>query len=175
MPQNNIVLMTLGTWETTNLLNNQAEIGASRLFVHIVCDSPKGGIRAGSGMEHYLCPVDDPATPQNEEQLKYPLFPGRFEADLNLPTGYKGADGADAYTRNLVVVENLHPTVDQNFTRVWYVSGTGGSVTDDDEITEQLLELYLELDYPQNIVRGYLRIYKKPLLGSDSEIAVTLM
>ncbi|HEY3331203.1 MAG TPA: hypothetical protein VGK19_14335 [Capsulimonadaceae bacterium] len=175
MPLNNIVLMTMGTWETTNLLNNQTEIGASRVFVHIVCDSEKGGIRAGSGMEHYLSPIDDEATPQNEELLKYPLMPGRFEADINIPTGAKSADGSPIYTRNLVVVENTHPTVDQNFTRVWYVSGSGGSVTDDDEITEQLLELYLELDYPQNITRGYLRIYKKPLLGGDSELSVNLL
>ncbi len=175
MPLNNIVLMTFGTWESTNLLNNQEEVGAARLFLHIVCDSDRGGIRAGSGMEHYLSPLDDPSTPIDEETLKYPLFPGRFEADLSVPTGVKNADGSLVYSHNLIAVENTHPTINQDYTRVWYAGGTGGSVSDDDEVTDQLLELYLELDYPQNIVRGYIRIYKKPLLGSDSELAVTLL
>ena len=175
MPVNNVILMTLGTWETTNLLNNEAEVGASRLFLHIVCDSPRGGIQGGSGMEHYITPFDESGATQGAGGVKYPLFPGRFEADLNIPSGTKNADGSTAYSRNLVVVENTHPTVNMDYTRVWFISGSGGSVSDDDEVTDQLLELYLELDYPQNIVRGYIRIYKRPVFGRDSELAVTLM
>ncbi|MDR3706997.1 MAG: hypothetical protein P4L33_01755 [Capsulimonadaceae bacterium] len=176
MPLTNIILMTLGTWETTNLLNNQEEVAASRLFVHIVCDSERGGIRGGSGMEHYVVPDrDDAAAAAASDDEKFPLFPGRFEADLNIPSGATNPDGTPAYSRNLVVVENTHPVVNQDFTRVWFLSGSGGSVTDDDEVTDQLLELYIELDYPRNIVRGFIRLYKKPLLGGDSELAVTLM
>jgi hypothetical protein len=175
MPTNNVVLMTLGSWETTNLLNNQEEIATSRLFIHIVCDSQKGGIRYGSSMEHSISPIDDPDAPENQESLTYPIFPGRFEADLNIPTGSVNSDGSPIYTRNLVVVENTHPTVNQDFTRVWYSSGQGGSVSEDDEVTDSLLEFYLQLDYPQNIVQGYIRIYKKPLFGGDSEIAVSLL
>jgi len=167
--------MTFGSWESTNLLNNQEEVAASRLFIHIECDSLQGGIKHGSAMEHYLSPMDDPSTPENEEDLTYPLFPGRIEADLNVPTGSVGADGQPVYTRNLVVVENLHPTVNQDFTRVWFASGSGGSISDDDEVTDSLLELFLQLDYPQNIVQGYLRLYKRPLFGGDSEIAITLL
>lgn len=174
MPANNIILMTLGSWETTNLLNNDQEIAASRLFLQIVCDSERGGIAGGSAMEHSVVLLDESGAPADDGQ-RYPLFPGRFEADLNIPTGAKNPDGAPVYSRNLVVVENAHPTVNMDYTRVWFASGSGGSVTQDDEVTEQLLELYIELDYPQNIVRGYIRLYKHPILGRDSELAITLL
>jgi len=175
MPLNNVILMTMGTWETTNLLNNQEEVAASRLFLHILCDSERGGILNGSGMEHYVSPFDESGATQVGEIPQYPLFPGRFEADLNIPTGSKNPDGSPVYTRNLVVVENSHPTVNMDYTRVWLVSGSGGSVSDDDEVTQNLLEFYIELDYPQNITRAYIRIYKRPLLGRDSELALTLL
>jgi hypothetical protein len=175
MPLNNVILMTQGSWETTNLLNNEQEVAASRLFLHILCDSEKGGIKGGSGMEHYVCPVDDPDAVQPAEPTKYPLFPGRFEADLSVPTGSNNADGSPGYSRNLVVVENSDPTVSMGSTRVWLLSGTGGIVTDDDEVTDQLLELYLELDYPQNIARGYVRIYKRARPGEATGPAITIL
>jgi hypothetical protein len=175
MPLNNIILMTFGSWEKTNLLNNNEEVLASRLFLHITCDSMQGGIKYGSDIEHFVTPSDDPDTTENEETVNYPLFPGRFEADLNIPTGGTNIDGTPTYMRNLVVVENSHPDVSQDFTRVWYQSGSGGTISDDDEVTDSLLELLLQLDYPNNIVRGYIRLYKRPLLGGDSEILVNLM
>jgi len=174
MPVNNIVLMTFGSWESTDLLNNQVEVSASRLFLQIICDSAIGGIKAGSSMEHYVAPFDDASQAAPEQLPRFPLFPGRFEADLNVPTGLTDSNGQPTYTRNLVVVENTHPTVNQDFTRIWLNNGDG-SVTDDDEVTDTVLEFYLELDYPKNIVNSYIRIYKKPLLGGDSEIAITLL
>ena len=170
---NNLLLMTFGTWESTELRNNGTEeIGASCLVVHIACDTP--GRSRGSGwtgigvgqMDAWLSPTDDPNTPQNEEEQAYAIFPGRFEADINIPDG-TDLDGKPQYRRNVVIVENDHPNMDMDYTRVTW---------NDDDITDSLLEFYLVIDSREGgEVRSFLRIAKNALIGFDKELHVNII
>jgi len=139
MPQTSLLFSTFGTWDNTNLVNNGTdEIDAARLFIHLITDG-RHGVRNGGEITAYV-------TTQDALDQQVGLIPGRFEADIHSP----------ACGENNIVIENYDPTAEF---RALQVTFNGLDVTD------TVHELYLEVDYPQNIVSGYLRLVKRHLLG----------
>ena len=149
MAQPNLLLSTYGDWERTQLLNNGTEeVNASRLFLQLTIDD-RGGVRAGGGLTAYVTPLDGSGA-------EFGIVPGRFEADIHSPN----------YGDNNIVVENLHPTADFDSTRVWF-NGV--------EATEQIYDLYVEIDYPQNIATVYLKLLKGSWWRGNVETDITLL
>lgn len=131
----NYLFNTGGSWETTYLLNHGQEVATDRLFLQITVERNALDRRIGGEMTAYVDIAGSGG--------RVAVFPGRLEID--------------APGHNLVV-ENIHPRVQFDQTRVWY---------EQVEITEQVFEVFVEVDSPQNNVQGFVTLFKGRLIGPD--------
>jgi hypothetical protein len=143
-------LETLGDWDTTTLYQDRGqgkmEISASRFYLRLRAGRDEegeivgGGIALGGDMEGHIVPLDESGEPA-DHQLG--LFPGRVEMRL--------------LTERLVV-ENDHPDLVWSATRVWI---------NEQERTSDIVDVLVEIDYPEDLQMATYAVYKRRLLGTD--------
>lgn len=139
---NDVVFSTGGDWDSTTLYNNGQEVLANRMFVQLQCGRDADGepMRGGvtTGGE-----ISAFVNTQDNPSFEQPIFPGRLV--VRVP-------------RHEVVVENTHPSFLFETTQVWF---------DQQDVTESILDLYLDVDAVNNVVQGQITIYKPHLLAAD--------
>ena len=149
MAHTNLLLVTYGSWDKTNLIiNGKDEIDAAKLLIRLTTDN-RGGIAAGGEMHAHITPQDDP-------NAQYGIFPGRFELDAHSPQ----------FGDSNVVIENQNPTVDFDATQVWF---------NEMEITDQVYELFIEFNYPADTATAYLKLLKGSWWRGNTETDITLL
>ena len=139
---NHVVFTTGGDWDSTTLANNNQEVLACQLFVQLVAGRDDWGNPCDGGLADGGEMVAYVRT-QDDPGREIGLFPGRVE--LNSP-GHQ------------LFVENTHPAFAIEFTRVWY-NGR--------EVTDQVVELYYDVNADENEVKAYLTLYRAHWLSAD--------
>ena len=147
---NNMIFATGGDWDSTTLFNNGQEVLASRLLVDIQAGRDEWGNPCAGGIG---CGGEAVAlvNPQDNPGREIGVFPGRLE--LTAP-GHQ------------IVIENTHPAFEFEFTRVWY-NGR--------DVTEQVVDLYYEINALDNIVKAYITIYRPHWLSADEVATYTIL
>ncbi len=142
---------TEGDWDSTTLHLNGMEIAADRLVVELRAgrddfdDEPtSGGVRQGADLTAYVTPSDTPEEPQD-------LLPGRITCEF------------PGYT---VILENTHPEVFADQTRVW-LNGR--------EITRAVVDVLRDINAPESDARAYVSEYKDRFLLRDELITHTIL
>ena len=138
---NNVVFRTQGDWDSTTLYNNNEEVLADELFVELHAGRDAYGNPDRGGVSD-SGEVTAFLRLQNDPQ-EVPIFPGRLQ--ITFP-GHE------------IVIENTHPTFAFEFTRVWY-NGR--------DATENVVDVYVDVNAPDNIVKAYITLYKPHWLTSD--------
>jgi hypothetical protein len=140
---------TDGDWDTTTLHLNGMELAADRLYIELRAgrddwdgELTGGGVLQGAELTAY---VDE----QDGEALD--LLPGRITCEF------------PGYT---VVLENLHPEVLTDHTRVW-LNGR--------ELTRAVVDLLIDINAPESDVRAYVSEYKDRFLLRDELITHTIL
>ncbi len=147
---NDMTFETGGDWVSTTLYNNGVEVPAAQLYVELragrdAWDNPiQGGIYNGTELTALVRPQNDP-----EDALD--ILPGRLS--LTFP-GHS------------VVLENYHPMVDPQATRVWY---------NGEEITNRVVDVYVDVNALSDEVKAFLTVYKTHWLAADEAITYTIV
>lgn len=137
-----MVFSTGGDWDSTTLYNNGQEVMASQLFVEMHAGRDDFGNPNRGGVQDGG-EIDAIVRPQDNPQTQLGIFPGRLE--MNFPG-------------HTLVVENTHPAFAFEFTRIWY-NGV--------DVTNNLVDLLVNIDADQNIVQAYITLYKPHWLSAD--------
>ncbi len=147
---NQVVFKTEGDWDSTTLTCNGRDWPAAQMLVQIEAGrdeygSPaRGGVRDGGQMSAVVRSQDNP----DQEQA---IFPGTLQ--MNFP-GHE------------VVVENVHPNFDFEFTRVLY---------NQRDVTEQIVDLTVNIDAVNNEVQAVITLYRPHWLGADEVATITIL
>jgi hypothetical protein len=140
-----MIFRTGGDWDSTTLWFNGEELLANQLYVELHAGHDEYGEPADGGVGlggDLTAFVRTQADPDRE----LGVFPGRLEM---------------LFPQHNVTIENTHPGFAFEFTRVWY---NGHDVTDD------VIELIVNVDAPNNEVRAYITVYRSHWIAAD-EIA----
>lgn len=137
-----MVFNTGGDWETTTLFNNGEEVLAAQMFVEIQTGRDDFGDPTAGGIENGG-EITAIVRPEDNPDDQVGIFPGRLE--LNFPG-------------HTIVLENTHPTFMFEFTRVWY-NGR--------DVTQNLLDLYVDINAVDNVVKAYITLYKPHWIAAD--------
>jgi len=147
---NDVVFKTGGDWDSTTLTNNGKEVPANRLIVDAQTGRDEFGEPDAGGVSlggEMTAYIESQATP--DEQT--PVFPGRLV--IRVPN-------------HEVVVENNHPQFLFEVTQVWL---------DQQNVTNNLLDLHLEIDAVNNNVSGYITLYKSHFFSADEVATINLL
>jgi hypothetical protein len=147
---NDVVFSTGGDWDSTKLFNNNQEVMANRLYVDMVTGrnefgDPDAGGISNGGEITAYIETQDAAGDQT------PIFPGRLV--IRVPN-------------HEVVIENKHPQFIFESTIVW---------VDQQDVSNNLLDLRLDIDAVNNNVQGYVSLYKSHFFSSDEVATITLL
>lgn len=147
---NNVVFSTGGDWDSTTLHNNGVEVAAAQLFVelHAGRDEYGDARRGGVNLGGEMTAI---IRPQDDPSQEIGIFPGRLA--LQFPA-------------HQVIVENQNPAFAFEFTRVWM---------DGRDITDSVLDLYVDVNAVDNVVKAYAVIYKPHWFGSDEVATFNLL
>ncbi len=139
---NNVVFNTGGDWDNTTLYNNGAEWLAAQLFVELHAGRNDFGDpdNGGVALGGEMTAI---VRPQENPQEQIGIFPGRLE--MNFP-GHS------------LVMENTNPMFAFEFTRVWY---------NGQDVTNNILDVYVDINAVDNVVKAYVTIYKPHWLAAD--------
>lgn len=139
---NNMEFKTGGDWDSTTLFNNGTEVMAAQLFVelHAGRDGYGDPNRGGVADGGEITAI---VRPQDDPEQQIGIFPGRL--DLIFP-GHQ------------ITIENVHPAFAFEFTRVWY-NGR--------DVTNNVVDIYVDINATDNVVKAYITLYKAHWLGSD--------
>ncbi len=147
---NDMTFQTGGDWSSTTLYNNGVEVLAAQLFVQILAgrdewDNPiRGGIYDGTDLTALVRPQQDP-------DQAWDILPGRVT--LTFPG-------------HAVVVENYHPMVDPDATRVWY---------NGQDVTDRVVDVYVDVNALDDVVKAYITVYKPHWIRTDEVITYTIV
>ena len=147
---NYFIFNTGGDWDTTSLYLNGEEFQASRLYLRFETGRDYDGEPRKGGLQNggqATCY----AIPQQSGAGEWALFPGKI--DLEFPT-------------HKVTLENDNPTFAIEMTRVWL---------DGQEVSEELLDLEIDINAIDNQVSAYLTLFKPHLFGADEVATHTLL
>jgi hypothetical protein len=89
--------------------------------------------------------------PQDDPTQQMGIFPGRLE--MNFPG-------------HTIIIENVHPMFAFEFTRVWY-NGV--------DATNNVVDIYVDINAVDNVVKAYLTLYKPHWLTSDEVATYTIL
>ncbi|HWD39831.1 MAG TPA: hypothetical protein VG944_13360 [Fimbriimonas sp.] len=142
---NYFIFNTGGDWDSTTLYNNGEEFMANQLFIQLNTYRDMDGrpMRGGIGNGGEITAY---VQPQDDNAGQYAIFPGKI--DLECPT-------------HKLTLENTSPMFAFEFTRV---------VLDNVDISDQVVDVEVNIDAINNEVSGYVTVYKPHFLGAD-EIA----
>ncbi|MBC8104870.1 MAG: hypothetical protein H7Z41_20030 [Cytophagales bacterium] len=147
---NDMIFHTEGDWDSTTLSNNGAEVLAAQLFVELRAgrddfgNPMDGGIFEGADLAALVRPQSDPEFPID-------VLPGRLT--LQVPG-------------HTVVLENYHPLVELDQTRVWH---------NGEEVTERVVDLYVDINALDDVAQAFLTVYKPRWIRRDEVITFTLL
>ncbi len=147
---NDMVFHTQGDWDSTTLFNNGMEVAAAQLFVELRAgrddfgNPMDGGIFEGADLSALVRPQEAPDDP-------FDVLPGRLTLE------------APGHT---IILENYHPHVELDQTRVWY---------NGEEVTERVVDLYVDINALDDVVQAFLTVYKPRWIRRDEVITYTLL
>lgn len=141
--------MTGGDWDTTTLYRDGEEFLASQLYIDLKTMRDEYGETLRGGIENGG-EMTAFVVPQDTDQ-QVAIFPGKI--DLDFPT-------------HKVVIENSTPNFAIEFTRVWL---------DNNDITDQVVEMIVNIDAVNNEVSAYVIVRKPHFFGSDEVATYTLL
>lgn len=147
---NDVVFKTGGDWDSTTLFNNGQEVPANRLFVDAQTGRNDYGEPDTGGVNlggDMTAYIEAQDTPSEQT----PIFPGRLV--IRVPN-------------HEVVVENTHPQFLFEATQVWL---------DQQDVSNNLLELHLDVDAVNNNVQAYISLYKAHFFSADEVATVNLL
>lgn len=147
---NDMTFQTSGDWSNTTLYNNGVEVSAAQLFVEIRAgrdewDNPvQGGIYDGTDLTAIVRPQQDP-------DEAWDILPGKLTLD---------------FPGHTLVVENYHPMVEFDATRVWY---------NGQDITNRVVDIYVDVNAMDDIVKAFVTVYKPHWISTDEVITYTIV
>ena len=147
---NYFIFNTGGDWDTTSLYLNGEEFQANRLYLKFETGRDYDGEPRRGGLQNggeATCY----ALPQQGGAGEWALFPGKI--DLEFPT-------------HKVTIENNNPTFAIEMTRVWL---------DGQEVSDELLDLEIDINAIDNQVTAYLTLFRPHLFGADEVATHTLL
>lgn len=147
---NYFIFSTGGDWDSTSLYNNGQEFLANQLYISLSTGRDLDGspMRGGLGNGGSMTAY---VLPQEDNAGEFAIFPGKI--DLEVPT-------------HKVTVENTSPQFAIEFTRVWL---------DGNDVTDQVVDLEINVDAVNNQVSGYITIYVHHFLASDEVATYNLL
>ncbi|MBI2301201.1 MAG: hypothetical protein HYU66_20015 [Armatimonadetes bacterium] len=139
---NHVVFRTGGDWDSTTLFNNDEEVMAVQLYVELHAGRDIDGepCKGGIGLGGEISAF---VRTQDEPDKENGIFPGRLE--LICPG-------------HTIGIENTHPGFDFGFTRVWH-NGV--------EVTDEVMDVVVDINAADNIVKVYLTLFKAHWLAAD--------
>ena len=146
---NYFIFNTGGDWDSTSLYLNGEEFPANRLYLKFETGRDYDGDPRRGGLENGG-EASCFALPQQSGAGEWALFPGKI--DLEFPT-------------HKVTIQNETPTFAIEMTRVWL---------DGHDVSNELLDLEIDIDAIENRVSAYLTLFKPHMFGAD-EIATTTL
>lgn len=147
---NDMIFQTGGDWENTTLYNNGVEVPAAQLFVELRAgrdeyDNPvQGGIYDGTDFTAIVRTQDNP-------EAALDILPGKLT--LTFP-GHQ------------IVLENYHPMVALDSTRVWY---------NGQDITNRVVDVYVDVNAQDDSVKAFVTVYKPHFISTDEVITYTIV
>lgn len=147
---NDFHFRTGGDWDSTTLYNNGREVPAAQLYIELRAGRDEwgnpvsGGIFEGADLSALIRPADNPMAP-------FDILPGRIALDF---PGYS------------LVLENFHPGVYLESTRVW-MNGR--------DITDEVIDLYVDINAVDDVVTAWVAVYKDRFLFRDEVITHTII
>jgi hypothetical protein len=147
---NDVVFKTGGDWDSTTLMNNGQEVPANRLFIEASTGRNGFGDPDAGGVS-LGGEMTAYLVTQAEPDQQVPIFPGRLV--IRVPN-------------HELVIENNHPQFLFEVTQVWL---------DQQNVTNNVLDIHLEIDAPNNNVSGYVSLYRSHFFSSDEVATVNLL
>lgn len=146
---NYFIFQTEGSWETTTLFLNGEEFLASRLFIQCETGRDWDGDPVKGGLRNggQMTAYVQP----QDGGVDYALFPGKI--DLEFPT-------------RKVTIENQSANFAIEFTRVYL---------DGQEISDELLDIQIDIDAINNNVTASLTVFRPRLFGADEVATYSLI
>jgi hypothetical protein len=147
---NDVVFKTGGDWDSTTLFNNGQEVPANELFVDAQTGRNDFGDPDAGGVSlggEFTAYIVTQDAPNDQ----MPIFPGRLV--IRAP-------------KHEIVVENTHPQFLFEVTKVWL---------DQQDVSNNLVDLHIEIDAVNNNVQGYITLYKSHFFSSDEVATITLL
>ncbi len=147
---NDMTFQTGGDWDNTTLYNNGVEVPAAQLFVELRAgrdeyDNPmQGGVYDGTALTAMVRLQENP-----DDALD--ILPGKLT--LTFP-GHE------------VVLENYHPMVDPEATRVWY---------NGQDVTSRVVDIYVDVNAQDDIVKAFVSVYKPHSIATDEVVTYTIV
>jgi hypothetical protein len=147
---NYFIFSTGGDWDTTSLYLNGENFPSQRLLIQIETGrdyngDPRRGGLTNGGQATAL------VQPEQSGAGEWAIFPGKI--DLEFPT-------------HKVTIENQSPTFAIELTRV---------LLDNVDVSNELLDLNIDINAIDNQVSAYLTLYKPHLFGADEVATYTLL
>ena len=146
---NYFIFNTGGDWDSTGLYLNGDEFAADRLYLKIETGRDYDGEPRKGGLRNGgqgTCY----ANPQGKSE-EWAIFPGKI--DLEFPT-------------HKVTLENQSPTFALELTKV---------TLDGQDVSDELLDLEIDVNAINDQVTAYLTLYKPKLFGADEIATYTLI
>lgn len=147
---NYFIFNTGGDWDSTSLYLNGEEFPANRLYLRFETGRDYDGEPRKGGVQNGGQATAF-ALPQQSGAGEWALFPGKI--DLEFPT-------------RRVTITNDSPNFAIEMTRVWL---------DGQDVSNELLDLEIDIDAIENRVTAYLTLYKPHFFGADEVATYTLI
>jgi hypothetical protein len=143
------IFNTEGSWDSTTLYLNGTEFPANQLFIELQTTRDYNGNYMRNGLANGG-QMTAYVRPQ-DGSADYAIFPGKI--DLECPT-------------HKLTIENETPNFMVEFTRVWI---------DGEDISNQVVEIQVNIDAVNDQVGAYVIVYKPHFLGADEVATYTLI
>lgn len=150
MPTNYFIFSTGGDWDSTTLYNNGDECLADQLYLDLKSGRDDyGNLRKGGLSDGGQMTAY--VSPQGENGAQVGVFPGKI--DLSFPM-------------HKITIENDTPNFMIEFTKVFL---------DGQDISQQVTDLFVNIDAINNEVKAYVMMYKPHFLGADEVATINLL
>lgn len=147
---NYFIFNTGGDWDSTSLYLNGEEFPANRLLIEAQTGRDYDGDPRRGGFRNGG-DMTALVLPQQSGAGEWAIFPGKI--DLEFPM-------------HKVTIENQSPTFAIELTRVWL---------DNREVTEEVLDIGIDINAIDNQVSAFLTLFKPHLLGADEVATYNLL
>ncbi len=155
---NNYLFITDKTWDGTNLYNHGEEVPAAQLFLHYRVERNVFDRIDGGGAEAFVVPMYVNGDGDQVILPRQGIFPGILDIQIS------GVSGQGVGTD--IRVECNSPFFTFEDTRVFY-EGV--------EVTETIVELFLDINYPDNVVQGFISFFKSSRFRPDEITQVAFL